>query len=178
MAEQGSTTSQLEKKAREFVPAMKNFYLMAGGAALIAAPLVWIGIRQYQVHQLLEEQAAKAKGSLPDSFPPDWIFYYVPWAFAGVILLALLLTYISYAGRKVVVTPQYIEIHRGSNSTRTLWQNLSFTPPPSTKKRFRSAILSDGRYYERIDDFFYPEFELLLEVIARAKKFARETHTT
>lgn len=133
---------------------------------LLSAALVYIGYRQYLLPRTL-------------GFPPDSLFYGLAWTVAGLILLLLLLVYLANADKSIVVTPQYMEFMRGQKVVfRCLWNNLSFTPPRQDQKRLRACILSDGKHYERVEDFFFPDFELLVDFVREAKKHARDDLST
>lgn len=163
---------------KEFRPTFKKFYSLLVPAMVIALALMWFGYRYYDLNQRILESARKAGGQMPDDFPPSWLFYVLPWFLAAVIVLCYLWIYALQRGRYFVVTPLHLEVRRGDDIKRTLWQNVSYTPPRNDKKRFRSFLLSDGSYYERIDDFFYPEFNLFTKFVSAAKQNARENITT
>lgn len=166
----------IDKNRKEFRVNLKPFYYLCIPGLFVIAAMAYYGYRYYSLQQRLLEMA---KGRpLPDSFPPNWMFYYGPWGFGLFVAIALFVVWYGQYNRKIVVTRQHIQLHSGKSVVKTQWQNLSFTPPPVNKKRFRTALISDGSYYQRIDEFFYPEFDLLVEVITRAKKFARENLTT
>jgi len=163
---------------KEFKVSFKGFWLLCIPSAAVSLGLIGFGFNYYNKIRLIEESARKGGGTLPDSFPPDWIFYALPWTVAAVIAFLYLWVYMLESRRKIIVTPTHLEIVRGGDTTRTLWQNVSLTPPRSDKKSFRSALLSDGTHYETVYEFFYPEFQLLVDFVTDAKKHARESIST
>lgn len=168
----------MAEQHKEFLVSFKKFYLLWIPSTLVSLGLFYVGYLYYDQNRRIEETARAAGGQVPMGLPPAWTFYVLPWVVGLVILVSFIYVYFQQRGRRVVVTPTHLEMHRGGNVTRTLWQNLSFTPPAADKKSFRTALVSDGSYYERLDEFFYPEFDLFVEFVTRAKKFARENIST
>lgn len=168
----------MAEQHKEFLVSFKKFYLLWVPSTLVSLGLFYVGYLNYDQSRRIEETARAAGGQMPTSFPPPWMFYVLPWAVGLLISLSFTYVYFHQRGRRIVVTPTHLEMHRGDDVTRTLWQNLSFTPPRPDKKSFRTALVSDGRYYERLDEFFYPEFDLFVEFVTRARKFARENIST
>ncbi len=165
MAEVVSSAGQ-EKQRREFRADLRNFFKLCAVASVLVIYLLVYGAFQYHQFSRLADMG----------FPPYWIFYVLPWSVALATIAVAAAIVLRMRGRKVVITRQAVEVHVGKTVYRTNWENLSFTPPRPDRKRFRSALLSDGAYYERIDEFFYPGFELLIEVLARAKRHARDSY--
>lgn len=146
---------------------LKGFTKLAIPGLVLSAVLIYLGIRQYIY-------MPRTLG-----FPPDWLLYGTPWATAALILLFTAYVYWVNKDKKIVVTPQYLEFMRGENTLfRCVWNNLSFTPPRQDKKRFRVAVISDGNRFERLEEFFFPEFDLLVDILKEAKRHARDELST
>jgi len=156
----------MSAQQKTFSADLKKFVGLAVPGLVVACVLGWFGLRQYNLPRT-------------EGFPPDDWFIYGPWGLAALILLMMALIFASNFGKKVVVTPKYVEFHRLNRLVfRCLWTNLSFTPPRQDKKRFLTAIISDGSHYERLEDFFFPDFELMVEIIREAKRHARDEIST
>lgn len=163
---------------KEFIVDFKKFYLLWIPSMLVSGGLFYVGYIFFDQNRRVEETARVAGGTVPPGIPPAWMLYTLPWLMGVIIAVTFIYVFFQQRGRRIVVTPSHLEIHRGVDVSRTLWQNLSFTPPRADKKSFRTALVSDGNYYERLDEFFYPEFDLFVEVVTRAKKYARENIST
>ena len=168
----------MAEQHKEFQVDFKKFYWLWIPSTLVSLGLFYSGFIAFDQNRRIAETARVAGAQVPDGFPPSWIFYVAPWLVGLVIFVSFAYVYFQLRSRHIVVTPTHLEIHRGADVTRTLWQNLSFTPPRPDKKSFRSALVSDGHYYERVDEFFYPQFDLFVEFVTRAKKFSRDNIST
>lgn len=148
---------------RTFESSLKKFYAMATPMLALAVALVLYGKAQYTIMKYDD-----------GSFPPGWLFYVLPWGTAGLLVLGLFFLWLDARGRKVVMTPKNLECLKGEEALfKVSYNNLSFTPPRQDQKRFRNALLSDGRSFMRIDEFFWPEFDLMVEAIAEARRNSR-----
>jgi len=156
------------QKEKTFRTDLKKFLLLAAPGVFVSVTLIRFGIRQYWIHARMPVE----------DFPPQSWFYYVPWTVAGLLILVMLNIFLNNVSKKVVITRSYLELHRSRKTYRTLWTDLSFTPPRPDRKRFRVAIISDGHYYERLEEFFFPEFDLLVSVIREAREHSRRTLST
>jgi hypothetical protein len=153
---------------RTFESSMRKFYGMALPMLVIAGALAYYGLTQYKIMKYDD-----------GSFPPGWLFYLLPWGVSGLLVLGLLVLFLESHGRKVVLTPKNLECLKGEEAIfKVSYNNLSFTPPRQDQKRFRSALLSDGRNFMRIDEFFWPDFDLMVEVILEARKSSRSELST
>ncbi len=153
---------------KSFHTNLKKFYLLMVPGMICAAALIWFGCVQYP--------ALKFDSG---DFPPGWIFYYVPWSLGGLLILAILGLFYANNRKSIIISPQYLEFqHYGRTVFRCSWGNLSFTPPRQDRKRFKTAVISDGEHFERLEEFFYPDFELVVDVIREAKRHARDELST
>ena len=152
-----------------FSTSLTKFVALSVPAAGIAVALVLFGLKE-----------RKLMAYDDGTFPPGWIFYDVPWALAAILALGLTVLFFGALGKKIVVTPKHVEILRGSKQLmRQPWRDVSFTPPrPDQQGGLRTALLSDGKHFERIDPFFWPDFDLIVEVSKTAKQSARDDLST
>jgi len=90
------------------------------------------------------------------------------WAMIGagvLIVLATILVVVLNKGKKIVITPQVLEYKHGRNEFTVVWKDLVFKPPLKDKGIYRSALVSDGSHFGGFDTLFFPEFDLMIEVI-------------
>lgn len=74
-------------------------------------------------------------------------------------------------GQKVLVTPDRLEYeHRGRRVAIPWGEMKKFFPPPAVQRHFRVVRLSDGVQEVRIDSLSFAEFDLLISLIAVARK--------
>lgn len=74
-------------------------------------------------------------------------------------------------GQKVLVTPDRLEYeHRGRRVVMPWVEMKKFFPPPTVQRHFRVLRLSDGVQEVRIDSMSFAEFDLLVSLIAVARK--------
>jgi len=103
----------------------------------------------------------------------------VPFIILGIIIFVLLIAVALHTlGRTLVITPGGIE-HRHHSKVQTIpFIGLrEFYPPSPAKKIFRSCLVGDGRQTLVIDSFSFQEFELIVNIIAVARKRAKENTT-
>jgi hypothetical protein len=110
--------------------------------------------------------------------PMALMFFAPPWGIAFLILLGIGWIYLSNRGKTIAFTRDRLEFQKGRKGFRCRWADLSFTPPPADKKKFRSAVISDGKHYERIDEFFFADFEAIVETIRKARQHSRDLPIT
>ena len=92
----------------------------------------------------------------------------------GLIIFLLIINFFANLGKTIVITPDALYYKHFGREFAVSWKNISFTPPQVSKKRFRSAAISDGRNFIRFDDLFFPQFETIVEVIKVARDTQRE----
>jgi hypothetical protein len=109
--------------------------------------------------------------------PPDrlvdpvspFLFVKLPMILGALIILFLLWSFFANLGKEIIVTPKTLTYKKGGAEWTALWKNLTFTPPRYDKKHFKSCSVSDGKKFGRIEEFYFPEFETLVEVIKAGK---------
>jgi len=151
-----------EKQEKIFKPDMSKFFIVLLIAVIVASWLITQGLANYK---------AFAKTKDVSAIVP---LGYLPIAIGALILLVALIIYLSNANKKITVTPANISFFSHGKEISVLWKDLIFTMSPPEKKTFRQITISDGTYFERIDDFFFPQYDFMLEVIHRAKEVSRK----
>ncbi|MDQ7824734.1 MAG: hypothetical protein RDV48_18175 [Candidatus Eremiobacteraeota bacterium] len=90
---------------------------------------------------------------------------------AGALLLIGSLSALFLNMKKVVVfTPKNIEYKHGNKEFSVLWRDLTFKISGGERSLYRTAIISDGRNFGTIDNLFFPEYDLMIKVIDKAKE--------
>ncbi|MCL5773991.1 MAG: hypothetical protein M1536_06380 [Firmicutes bacterium] len=102
------------------------------------------------------------------------VYCYIPIGMGGLIIFLLIINFFANLGKTIVITPDAFYYKHFGKEFAVDWKNISFTPPQVSKKRFRSAAVSDGKNLIRFDDFFFPQFETIVEVIKMAREAQRE----
>jgi len=98
-----------------------------------------------------------------------FVFVKLPMIMAGLIVFFLVWSFFSNLNKEIIVTPKTLTYKKGRAEWTVLWKDLTFTPPRYDKKRFKSCAVSNGRKFGRIEEFFFPDFETLVDVIKAAK---------
>lgn len=163
----GTSDRPREASRREFKGSLRKFWLLCLPAVVVAVYLLWFGFQSYRTFGQLTD----------DGFPPGWIFYVIPWACSLAIFSIIFVLLSNNRGRCVVLTARTVEVRRGSMKRVTPWEEVYFTLPRPDKKRFRSALLSDGAWEERFEDFFFPDFDAMVGLISRQQKSHRDKHS-
>lgn len=152
-----------EHKKRVFKTGFRKYMLLAVPAMTMAAVLILVGFHYYPT----------ARYDSASSF-----LYVVPWCVGTVIVLFTLYGWLINAGKKIVITPHHLEFTNYGKGFTSMWGDLVFTPPRSDKPFLKTAVIGDGNRYERLEEFFLPEFGKLVELIRMAKKHSREQRMT
>lgn len=100
-------------------------------------------------------------------------FCYLPIGLGILIFLVLIYLYLVNSGKKITVSPEIFSYTQGSGGFTVKWRDLIFNTTPPEKKRFRQITVSNGHYFGKIDEMFFPEYEFILEIIHRAKESAK-----
>lgn len=98
----------------------------------------------------------------------------IPFIVLGVLLLAALGAVTLWTlGRTITITPAGLK-YEGKGKEKEIVMSFSqlselYLPPPN-RKIFRSALIGDGRQSFHLDSFSFKEFELIVNIIAVARK--------
>ncbi len=95
-------------------------------------------------------------------------FLWIMIGSGALIFIATIVVMLLNRGKKICITPQYLEYKHGSNEFTVIWKDLVFKPPQSEKGIYRSALISDGSHFGSFDTLFFPEFGLMIDVISVA----------
>lgn len=151
-----------EKQEKIFKADMSKFFIVLLIAVIVSTWLIMQGVANYK---------AFAKTKDVSAIVP---LCYLPVAVGIIILLVAVIIFISNANKKITVTPANISFLSHGKEVSVQWKDLIFTMSPPEKKTFRQITISDGRQFERIDDFFFPQYDFILEVMHRAKEVSRK----
>lgn len=151
-----------EKQEKIFRPDMSKFFIVSLIALIASSWLIFQGLVNYKVFVKTKDVSAIVTLS------------YLPIAIGTLILLVALIIYIVNANKKITVTPANVSFLSHGEEISIPWKDLIFSTSPPEKKTFRQITISDGRHFERIDDFFFPQYNFIIEVIHRAKEVSRK----
>lgn len=148
------------KKEKKFKADFTKFYILIILPILVGIYLIYVGLYNFKL------------------FPGNDItltvfFCGIPFFMGAVIVFSIGMLIFKNRNKFIIITPQSLTFIDGKNKFTTVWKNLILTHPKS-KKGFRQAIFSDGNNFGKLDSFFYPNFDLILEVVDAAKEGARE----
>lgn len=146
---------------------MKKFSVLAAIALAVAALMVRTGLWGLRV------------------FPPEvrdplmrTLAGYLPMVMAGIIVGGLVISYLQAARRVLVITPRALLYKKGRKQMVIPWEKAFFGPPAHWKKRFRTAVVSDGLHFIRFEEFFFPRFEEMCRLIERSCEEAKGSDLT
>ena len=100
-------------------------------------------------------------------------FAYIPMGFGVLIVLVALWTIIDSMMVKIIITPGYIIAQKGKRKMQVKWHSLAFAPPHQGSK-IRTFSVGDGKVLFWISDLFFPNFDLVVNLIRTAKKAASQ----
>ena len=158
-----SSSRDKEGKKRVFKTGFKKYLLLAVPALSMAAVLILVGAHYYPTARY-------------DS--ASTLLYVAPWSVGGVIVVFTLYGWLINAGKAVTVTPRKLEFSNYGKGFDSMWGDLVFTAPRSDKLYLKTAVIGNGTRYERLEEFFWPEFTTLMDLIKAAKKHSREQRMT
>lgn len=158
-----SSRKDHDQRSRVFRTGFRKYLVVAVPAASLAALMIIAGARYYETARY---------------DPASAFLYVVPWAMAAFILVVTLGVYVMNAGKRITVTPQRLEYTNFGKGFKCPWGDLVFTAPAADKIYFKTAVIGDGSHFERLEEFFLPEFGTLVELIKAAKKHSREQRMT
>lgn|GEM_PF-1532741 len=92
-------------------------------------------------------------------------FLWIMIAAGSIIVIATIVVMMLNKGKKISFTPQYLEYKHGKNEFTVSWKELVFKPPQNDKGIYRTALISDGSHFGNFDTLFFPDFDLMIEVI-------------
>lgn len=101
-----------------------------------------------------------------------FMYIKLPIIIGSLLILFTLWSLISNIGKEISITPKTFTYKKGRYEFTCFWKNLTFTPPRYDKKRFKMFSVSDGKRSGRIEEFFFPEFATIVEVIKAGKASA------
>lgn len=153
------------KQARVFSSSLRKLVYISPLPLIMSAYFIFFGIRSYMKYGSL---------NVPGVMEYNLVFVLIPVAFAALLLLFLLSTFLTNYRKRVTITPEYVEYRQWNHSFKASWKSVSFTPPRSDRKRFRFATISDGKSFGEINAFFFPQFDLLVDVIQYAQESAKD----
>jgi len=157
---------QSARQAKVFKASVMKLLLFSPLPLLMAADLIYFGVKSYFRYGFLKIEGVMSYNLL---------FVALPIGFAVILILILLSALLSNLGKKVIITPNFVEYRQWNRSFKGSWKYVSFTPPRPDQKRFRTAVISDGKSFGEINEFFFPNFDLLMEVISYAKESVKDT---
>ena len=95
----------------------------------------------------------------------------------GLALLLIIPLMLLGFGKKIIVTPNEITFKDRNDFVTIAWHELSdLQLPGAHQKFFRTAYLGNGRATFQIKSFYFPKFDVLMSIIAlaRKRKYLRE----
>ena len=95
---------------------------------------------------------------------------YLPIAIGAVILIIGAALLLKGLNQYIVITPQSLAYQKGKSTFKEDWDKLVYRAPHYAKKRLRAFHIGTENKLVRIDAFFFPKFDTLLEVIKVAKE--------
>ncbi|MFH1453608.1 MAG: hypothetical protein ABIH00_06480 [Armatimonadota bacterium] len=143
-------------------PVLTKFYLFSLIPLFLSILLIINGNKNLKVFASTQEVFTK------------FLVGYLPMLFGIIIILVLLVLFASNVSKKITVTPVSIKYSCGKKEFTTPWKNLIFATTPPEKKHFKQITLSDGVNFGKIDDFFFPQYDLIIQVIYKAKEAGKE----
>lgn len=137
------------------LPNFKKFYLFSFIPFLMALYLIYAGVRNLKLFP-------------GNELALQIMFCYLPVIFAVFIIIVIIYLYFDTSQKRLVFTKDTVLFSQPGkkNIIRVNWKELIFIQPQRGKKHFRQMILSNGEQSIKIDDFFYPEFSVILEKVA------------
>lgn len=141
---------------------MSKFYAFALLAIAVALMLVWQGY--HYLHFFWK------------SLDPISIVFscFLPILFGLIIIFVVVLIFLANASKTIKITPADITYSRGHKTFNTTWKNLIFASTPPEKKNFRQITISDGKNFGKIDEFFFPQYDFIIEIIRKAKSIQKD----
>jgi hypothetical protein len=95
---------------------------------------------------------------------------YLPLCLGILIIFWIVISFSRNSGKEIVITPLTITLkHRGREKIIS-WDNIMFKPPADNRRRFRKASVSNAKENIVIEEFYFPDFELIMEVIKAARE--------
>ncbi|MHB2016257.1 MAG: hypothetical protein ACYCW6_04850 [Candidatus Xenobia bacterium] len=152
-----TTTQKLRFKT--FKASLLKFCLVAIPGLVLAGYVGWDG---WHTLHLPQNQPP---------FIPDPVVIglcYVRFAFCAVLLVLILGVLMSNVGKSVTITPEGLICRNGKWEMDLLWRDAMVTHSPPGKKSFRAITLSNGSKFYRIEEFFFPDYDLLARVVDKA----------
>ncbi|MEW6277520.1 MAG: hypothetical protein AB1758_02775 [Candidatus Eremiobacterota bacterium] len=101
---------------------------------------------------------------------------YIPFALSVAIVLMLIGLAVSYASLNIEVGSIGVTLNKRGNCTTVGWATM-VVHRPANANLFSSALISDGERHIRVQRFFWPEFEAMLDRIERTIKQSRGAKT-
>ncbi|MBM3461113.1 MAG: hypothetical protein FJX76_03330 [Armatimonadetes bacterium] len=93
----------------------------------------------------------------------------------GLVMICALTLFSKVRGKTIRMTGRAFAYREGKVEKAFLWQNLrTFQVPPASKKFFRSAVVGDMDNTFVIDSLTFPDYELIVNVIAMTRRQFRD----
>ena len=100
---------------------------------------------------------------------------YLPFGLGILTIFCIVLTFFKNIGREIVITPLTITLKHGRHEKIISWDNIIYKPSIDNRKRFKKVLVSNGKQNIVIEEFYFPDFEVVVEVIKAAKESREST---
>lgn len=100
---------------------------------------------------------------------------YLPFGLGILTIFCIVLAFFNNIGREIVITPLTIALKHGRHEKIISWDGIIYKPPIDNRKRFRKVLVSNGSQNIAIEEFYFPDFEVIVEVIKAAKESREST---
>ncbi|MFH0803416.1 MAG: hypothetical protein V2A78_13665 [bacterium] len=102
---------------------------------------------------------------------------YLPFVLGILVVFWIVIAFFQNISREVVITPLTITLKHGRNEKTVAWDGIIFEMPRDGRKRFKKVSVGNGKHKICIEEFYFPDFEVIVEVIKAAKESRTSTFT-
>ena len=156
-SQMGRTTQKLRFKT--FKSSVLKFWLIAIPALALAVWLGWDGWHTLHLPQNMKP------------FVPDPVVVGLCWfrmGFAAFLVIMVISVLTTNMSKSVTIAPEGLVCKNGKWEMDLLWKDAMVSGPPDNKRSFRTLLLSNGRQFYRVEEFFFPDYDLIARVVETA----------
>jgi len=102
---------------------------------------------------------------------------YLPFGLGVLIIFWIVIAFFQNIGREIVITPLTIALKHGRHEKIISWDGIIIELPRDGRKRFKKVMVGNGKHKIGIEEFYFPDFEVIVEVIKAAKVSRSSTFT-
>lgn len=146
-----------EQKTKTMEATAKNLYYIAIPSFIVSFYLIFMSVKYIIL--------------VPVNFYLQLMSGFLPLCLALLILFSIVFVIIANVRRKIIITPDEFEYQDYFTKKFVVtWKQLMVIKVTETGYFLRYCILSNGKKYIELSNFFFPNFDLIVRVIETAKQ--------